>query len=219
MAEKKVRLFFSTLLILMSIFFITGCNSIPLLVGRVPTGRVVMEASPLTVTGPEIARDVSLDFIRENFRDIVPEGDLNWVGGEAPSVGDGSTSNFQYVSGSWVGGVSSSYIPPNSPIYTVKIRNVDSGFAWEGLVDAYNQVVTTSVAFNPQEETNDVIESDPTDSPVIGMLEFRDDVFKIAMEYPADWAITETQAGDGSNAKALRLQKGTWVLVIYYKFT
>ncbi len=38
------------------------------------------------------------------------------------------------------------------------------------------------------------------------------------MEYPAAWSLTEVSSGVGHDAKALRLQKGTWVLEIHYKF-
>jgi len=92
-----------------------------------------------------------------------------------------------------------------------------SDFLWEGMINAYGQVATTSISIDQKTVTSEENDHDPIDPPSIGTVYFRDDIHKIAIEYPADWSLTEINSRVGSDGKALRLQKGAWFLVIQYK--
>ena len=83
------------------------------------------------------------------------------------------------------------------------------------MVDAYGQVVTTAVTFDVPSETEGVAEPDPTGTPTPVKVSFRDDIYKLSMEYPADWSLTEIPAGGGTS-KALKFTKGDWVLILHY---
>jgi hypothetical protein len=54
------------------------------------------------------------------------------------------------------------------------------------------------------------------------MAKYQDDYYKIALEYPVDWTLTEIPGGEndaaGETSKALRFSKDAWMLLIHYKF-
>jgi hypothetical protein len=153
--------------------------------------------------------------VQSNFGSSAPGSELVWLVGQESSDELVGSSTSQYFANDWSTQVIFPVAAPDATIYTIKIDG--DVFAWEGLINAYGQVVTTSVNYEPavMPEIVDPAQSDP---PLIGTLYYRDDLHKVAWEYPADWSLTEVYSGVGSDAKALRLQKGTWSLIIHYKF-
>ena len=147
----------------------------------------------------------------------MPTLDAIWVSEGTPPEKLLNASLFQYVTPGWMAQVSFPHTAPEDTIYTVKIWSEEWGFYWEGLVDAYGQIATTSSSFNEPTKTPEAADPEPSDSPSIETHYYRDDLYKIAIEYPADWSLTEISTGDISDAKALRLQKETWSLVIQCK--
>ena len=208
-------------LVFLLAIFLSACGTIPVVAGVYPDPNLenVTESEPIIppVPGPDAARDVALEFVQLNFGNSVPSADQVWEGGETTSAGVVGASIFQYRSGQWSIRVSFPVVSPKETIYTVEILADRSGFRWEGLVDAYGQVATVAVSNTKPTAIPEITEPAPSDSPEIRTLYFRDDIYKVAMEYPADWSLTEISAGVGSDAKALRLNKGNWSLVIHYK--
>lgn len=206
------------LLSLVSAVILSGCGINRVVNGSAQAAAVenVLELKLPPIDGPEAAREATLNFIQENYWQANPTTILDWDDGEILSGELVGSTSYQYRAQGWIANVSFPLVAPDDTIYTVKIEGGDHSFSWDGLIDAEGQVVTTKVVFD---------EAAPTDPPVIGTLDYMDDTFKIALEYPADWSLTVEPAGDGGavyggaeDAKALRFQDGSWVLVIYYKF-
>ena len=198
---------------LLSAVILSGCSIVRAVNGSAQAAAVenVPELNLPPVYGSEAAREATLNFIQENYWQANPTTILDWNDGEILSGELVGSTSYQYRAEDWIADVSFPLVAPDVTIYTVKIEGGDHGFSWDGLIDANGRVVTTRVAFD---------EDDSTDPPVIKTLDYLDDNFKIALEYPADWSLRVESAGDGSAdaAKALRFQKGPWVLVLYYKF-
>ena len=200
---------------------LSACGVIPTIITGRPVSTPDIDTSePGTglppVVGPDAAREVVLDFVRLNYGASAPDSDLIWLGDQVPSAGLVGSSTFQYTAHNWVMEIQFPIVAPDATIYTVKVHS-SSGFRWEGLVDAYGQVATTSVTFGEPTGTEEVVEPDPTVTPTPVKVSFRDDIYKLSMEYPADWALTEIPAG-GETSKALKFTKGDWVLIVHYKF-
>jgi hypothetical protein len=208
-------------LVLLFGIILSGCGVIP---GIITGGPVVTPdngtGEPGTglppVVGPDAAREVVLDFVSLNYGTSAPASDLIWLGDQVPSEGLVGSSKFQYTAHNWVMEIQFPIVTPDATIYNVKMQS-SAGFKWEGLVDAYGQVATTTVTLGEPTETGSDVEPDPTVTPPPVKVSFRDDIYKLSMEYPVDWTLTEIPAG-GQTSKALKFTKGDWVLIVHYKF-
>jgi len=221
MAKKINNPYFVIALVLMVGIILGGCGVIPSMITGSPVstpdvGTDEPGTSLPPVVGPDAAREAALAFVRQNYGSSAPASDLIWLGEEVPSGGLVGSASFEYVAHQWVMDIQFPVVAPDATIFTVKLQG-ESGFSWEGLVDAYGQVVTTSVSLDQPTETADVIEPVPTATPTPVSISFRDDIFRLALQYPADWTLTEIPAG-GETSKALKFTKGDWVLVVHYKF-
>ncbi|MBG7609627.1 MAG: hypothetical protein IZT55_02050 [Anaerolineae bacterium] len=204
-------------MLFMSPIFLSGCGVVPLINGLLPISQPEVDADLVLppVFGPQAARKVGLEYVQSKFGNSAPGNDLVWVGGNESPGGLVGQSTVQYHAEGWSIQVAYPVVAPESIIYTVTIEG--ERFSWKGLIDAYGQAVTTTVSNLDPTAPPNIVDPTPTDIPLIGTLYYRDDFHKIAFEYPADWSLTEVSAGIGSDAKALRLQKGNWLLFIYYK--
>jgi len=215
------RFDFLILLIFLLALMLSACGSIPALAGVVPGRQQGNEAQsePFLppVFGPEAVREAALDFVRGNYGRSMPASDLIWAGRELPADGMVGASVFQYSSGPWSMQVSYPLVAPKDTIYSIQLRREDVGFLWEGLVDATGQVTTTAISNVEATLTPTQNNPSPTDVPAVEMRNFRDDKYHLALQYPADWSLTEISYGSGANAHAIRLQKESWTLVIHYK--
>jgi hypothetical protein len=164
MDNKISKLDLLVALILLCSIILSACGSVPIVAGVVPVSQIEVETEPSLplVLGPEAAREAALDFVRKSFGSSAPSPDLIWIGGKTPSTESVGSSTFQYVTDDWAMRVSFSLVTPQETIYSVEIRAEGSGFVWEGLVDAYGQVVTTSVDFEKTPPTHEVVEVEPT---------------------------------------------------------
>jgi len=164
MAKKITKVDLLIALIILISNFISGCGVVPMVSGVIPISQPEVELEPSLplVIGPEAARETALDFVHINFGSSAPSPDLIWVVGETPSTELVGSSTFQYVSDDWTIRVSFSLVAPDETIYTVVVQGEKSGFVWEGLVDAYGQVVTTSIGFENPHPTPEAVEPEPT---------------------------------------------------------
>jgi len=167
MVKKITKFDILIALILLSSIILSGCGAVPVVGGVIPISQPEVDPEPSLppMFGSEAAREAALDFVRVSFGSSAPSPDLIWVVGEAPSDGLVGSSTFQYISDDWTVRVAFPVVAPDATIYTVKIQGGSLGFVWEGLVDAYGQVVTTSVSFDNPSPTPEVLEPDPTPTP------------------------------------------------------
>ena len=62
------------------------------------------------------------------------------------------------------------------------------------------------------------IDTDANLPPPIGTLSHSDEDFQVTFNFPEDWALVEESLNTSATSRVLRLQKGTRMLVIWYKF-
>jgi hypothetical protein len=135
------------LIALVSVVLLSGCNLVPAQTGGIPAVTPTADDT-VKVTDARHARDAVLVYMRTNFGDIAPASGLMWVEENLTPEGLVGGSNLRYSADSWVVVITYPVVAPDATIYTVKMENETIGFTWEGLVDAFGQVVQTSVALN-----------------------------------------------------------------------
>jgi len=218
MVKKITKFDILISLILLCSTILSACGVVPIIGSVIPIAKPEVDSTVTLppVFGPEAARDAALEFLQLNFGGSAPSPELIWVAGQDLTNGIIGSSTVLYSSGGWRIRVAFPVVAPDATIYNIKVEG--EAFAWEGLINAYRQVATTSVSNLEPTDIPNILNPTPVDPPVIGTLYYRDDFHKVAMEYPADWSLTEIYPGVGSEAKALRLQKGNWILIIHYKF-
>jgi len=164
MVKKITKFDILIAIIILCTMAMSACGSVPAAAGLLPIFQPEVEPSPNLplVISPEAARDGALDFIQSNYGSSAPSSDLVWIGGKIPPSELVGSSTFQYVSDDWTIRVSFSLVAPDKTIYTVVVQGEKSGFIWEGLVDAYGQVVTTSIGFESSSPTPEAVEPEPT---------------------------------------------------------
>jgi hypothetical protein len=220
-SHRKPRFDFLIVLVFLIALMLSACGSVSALAGVIPIPEKnnEPESEPFLpqVFGPEAAREAALDFIRKNYGSSMPASDLTWIGRELSSDGMVGASVFQYESGPWSMQVSYPLVAPKETIYSIKLKREDVGFLWEGLVDATGQVATTTMSTVDPTVAPPQNNPTPSDVPAVDMLNYRDDKYHLAMQYPADWSLTEVSYGAGADAHAIRLKKESWTLVVHYK--
>jgi hypothetical protein len=188
---------------------LSGCGMVPVVSFLAPlVGKeVVTESNNPPVFLPEIVRDAALNFIQENYDQVALPAIQEWDNGEFIDSELDQPMTYQYKAIDWVARISFPSDSTDTTIYIVKIQGGARNFSWEGMVNALGQAVTTKVTFD---------ESVPPSAP----LHYQDDPFRIGLDYPADWALSVTSTGgSGSSAgKALRFDKDSYTVVVYYKF-
>jgi hypothetical protein len=211
-------------LILVIPMILSACGSVSALAGAIPTSGSGQNHDSETFADrnslfePEEVRDAAFNFVQENYRQSVQGVDGDWDASEIQASEVVGSVTYHYQRGSWVAQVNYPVVATEAAIYTVNISEPESGFAWEGLVDLFGQVATISVSSTDPTDNRQDSSPTPSDPPVIRKFSYRDDLYQLAMEYPADWSLQEISVGNNLDAKALRLQKGVWILMIHYKF-
>ncbi len=170
-------------MLLISPILLSSCGVIPIISGLLSVSQPEVDADLVLppVFGPEAAREAALEFVQLNFGRSAPSSDLIWVGDQDPTDGMVGSSTAQYLADGWSARVTFPLVAPNATIYTVKIDG--DVFAWEGLINAYGEVVTTTVSLEPTPNA-DIVDPTPSDAPVIGTRYYRDDFHRLPWNIP-----------------------------------
>ena len=105
----------------------------------------------LLVTNPESAREVALAYIRTFHPGTGPAQEAIWFDATETAASQGGTSNYKYRYESWLVWVAFPEDNPEDIVYSLIVERPSPEFSWQGLVDAYGQVVET--AFRQQVST------------------------------------------------------------------
>jgi putative hemolysin len=99
------------------------------------------------VPDPAHARDVALDYVFDRYGEVVfsPSG-ADWTEENVTAEGLVGASTFRYTAADVVVTVSFPVVNPADTIYQVVVNNENTGFRWEGEVDATGQVTEISVS-------------------------------------------------------------------------
>jgi hypothetical protein len=152
MCAKFDGLWIFCLFALLSILGLTGCGGVAEEPNVLPS---VTEAPPeqLTVVGPESARDVALAYIRTYHPEETPPKEAFWFEETETLEGQVGSSAVRYRYESWVVTVTFPVVDPDATLYTVTVERASPEYYWQGLVDAYGQVVEISFKFDDPEPT------------------------------------------------------------------
>jgi hypothetical protein len=203
--------------ILLGVLVLGGCALVTAIGELIPGSATDTESQATlpAVLGAEAARESALDFLANNYGSYAPPAGANWVGGEMPSDGLVGSARFQYTAAGWVVSVSYPLVAPEATLYTVDAANGASGFSWTGLVDPNGKVATVNQVIEEPSATPEAAEPTATSAPT--QVSYRDDIYKLALAYPADWSLSESALGN-RGAKALKFTQGNWMLLVQYKF-
>ncbi|MFH2040803.1 MAG: NBR1-Ig-like domain-containing protein [Chloroflexota bacterium] len=200
---------FLVLVVTLAAMLLSGCGIVPALGILAPVGKNVnADESVPPVFVPEAIRNTALLFIQESFDQIELPGFQDWDVGGFLSGASGESMTYQFNAPGWITRISFPSDSTESTIYIVNIQGGTQNFSWEGMVNGLGQAVTTKVTFD------DIV-------PPAAFLHYQDDDFRLALDYPADWTLSvESIRGSGSStAKALRFDKDSYTVVVYYKYT
>jgi putative hemolysin len=113
----------------------------PTEVPAMPTGEAVLAPDAAR------ARDAALDFVFDRHGEVVfPPPGAEWTEEDITEEGLVGRSTFKYTAADVVVTISFPLVNPADTIYQVVVSKEDTGFRWEGSVDAAGQVTESSAA-------------------------------------------------------------------------
>jgi hypothetical protein len=142
MKTKVCQLLKMLVLALIFVLLLTGCGIFSDEPDTPPSETVNPGLPP--VIGPEAARDVALAYVRTFHPDAGLSEQAIWFEEEVTPSGLVGSATKQYRYETWVVTVTYPVVAPNDTIYTVSLDNSSTNTSWQGLVDAYGQVMETS---------------------------------------------------------------------------
>ena len=98
----------------------------------------------LLVSSPQAARDAALNHLQGNF-DFISFTNITWSGSEISTQETANSKTFLYSGNDWIVLVSYPTIISVDSVINVTVINDKVAFEWQGLVDVYGNVWTTSV--------------------------------------------------------------------------
>jgi len=210
------------LLILLGMVILSGCALLSGDAGEVAN-------TILLVTGPQGGRDVALNHIRDQHGLEFPYGSNSWVEKNITPTGIDTSVAYEYTTPDWVVSVIYRVVEPLDRVYRVTVTNA-TGFYWEGQVEASGQVTETKVAFNqttteikptPLAQLTDISTPTPTPTHETKLNSYRDDRYRLKIEYPGSWNLSTLAAGRNIGfdfaSKQVEFKLGDAKLVIQYK--
>jgi serpin B len=132
------------LLLIVSALALSACGPTAVAPSPLPTPQTGDE--PAGLLGPAGSRDAVLTYLTGNFGDQAPATGLVWTEKQTKPEGLVGTDSYEYTSGDWVIDVSYPVVAPENVVYTIAVTNQNTGFRWEGQVDANGVVTETSFA-------------------------------------------------------------------------
>jgi hypothetical protein len=112
--------------------------------GEVSASGDVTEHGSRTDDPVMAARESALTFLRAQYADIAPPEGLSWTRRRMTPEGIVGAETFQYRAGFWIVTISYPVVAPDMVVYRVLVSNENSGFQWQGEVDAQGQVTETA---------------------------------------------------------------------------
>lgn len=121
------------------------------------------------VSSPEMARDATIAYLREDFSSV-PPSDVSWAGGKISSEEAVATNNFLYSYRDWTVSVVSPDVVPENRVFTVVVLNDEEDFKWAGLVDSSGKIVSMrswqAAPVTPTSTPISIITALPSSTPI-----------------------------------------------------
>jgi hypothetical protein len=109
--------------------------------GRLDRGFSVLESNLGVAVEALVARDVVLQYVREQHADRAPPEGAVWAGECAGQPGAVGHESCRFVAADWTMKVDYDVLPPDQVLYSVELGNSATMFVWRGQVDAQGQVL------------------------------------------------------------------------------
>ncbi len=146
MSLKKIIVIFTIVGLLTVIPGLWACSS-----ENDTTSEEGPTTSDLVVKNAEEARDVILDYLREQNPRIAPEKDTVWEGTDISPSGMVGSTTMEYISGGWTIIVTYPIVLLENTIYQVTISGISPGWYWKGEIKADGSI-TELVPFTEMTE-------------------------------------------------------------------
>jgi hypothetical protein len=144
-------------------FFLTGCQFSA--VDTSPPTATPGNQGNFPVSSPQSARDAALNFLEENYEFLSFAG-FDWAESEIASQETTTNKTFLYSSKDWVVAVSFPNALTENSVVNVIVINDRLGFEWQGLIDVYGEVWTTTIDLGQTQPTATQSATPPTtDTP------------------------------------------------------
>jgi hypothetical protein len=112
--------------------------------GEVNATGGVAELGVAAIDPVQEARDATLAYLSENHAADAPKTSLTWTRARMTPGGLVGAETYQYRSGFWVLTIAYPVTAPDSMIYRITVSNENTGFRWQGEVDATGKVTETT---------------------------------------------------------------------------
>jgi hypothetical protein len=136
---KANRLSISFLILLLALIS-SACGTLQLGV----EGAQEEGAQPDETTSPPlevlVARDTTLAYLQSEYGEQAPGSGLEWFGQETTPEGLVGSRSFRFTAESWTIQIEYPLVAPDQVTYSVIVSSSESGFAWEGTVDAAGNI-------------------------------------------------------------------------------
>jgi hypothetical protein len=171
---------------------------------KTPTPTPVPSVSlPIDVLA---ARDTALAHVQRAYAHTAPPQGLAWLARPTQPLGQGGTSCYELVSGTWLMSMAVPTLAPGQVLYEIGLNNSDTGFQWVGSLNARYEVL--------QSNLNVAVEA----------LVARDSVLSYLRELHADKAPALNLAWVGQRStpeglaghESCRFNAADWVMTVEY---
>lgn len=136
------------ILLLLSTTILSGCNFPSRGATEVPpieAPTAVPTEGDVHIPSPMFGRDAVLVYLMKQYPDVaLPEG-LSWVEEIVTPEGLVGSSTFQYTENRWMITVAFPIVAPDATIYQVEVINHETGFQWQGEVNALGEITEKSI--------------------------------------------------------------------------
>ena len=136
----KSKLFALGFVLILSALIFSGCRPGPAQPTEVPTAT----PTEVAVEAPEevrAARDAALAYVIERYGEQAPALGLTWTGEFTTPEGLVGWVTYEFRAEGWVVTIGHAVVPPEMRRYEVVVDNPNTGFWWEGRVDAAGHVM------------------------------------------------------------------------------
>lgn len=111
-----------------------------LIIGGCAPGDRIQEEDLAFLEGLITAREAALSFVRAQFGDDAPTAGMVWSVESTTPEGIIGSMTYQFSGDDWVMDITYPVVAPESMIYDVELSNANTGFFWQGQVDAQGRV-------------------------------------------------------------------------------
>lgn len=136
-------------LLLLSTIIMSGCNFSSRGATEIPpieAPTAVPTEGAVHIPSPMFGRDAVLAYLMKQYPEVAPPDGLSWVEELVTPEGLVGSSTFQYTANRLMITVAFPIVAPEATIYQVEVINYETGFHWQGEVNASGEITERSIS-------------------------------------------------------------------------